>query len=109
MSATITYGPNGFSPANVTVAEGGTVTWVNESGTDMWVASDPHPLHDGYDGTPRSQHCAANYTGPAPFDSCKVTQSNDSFSFVFTKTGSWGYHDHFQEDNGGTVTVVARQ
>ncbi|HWP61591.1 MAG TPA: hypothetical protein VN495_03235 [Candidatus Paceibacterota bacterium] len=104
MTATVAYDGNSFTPASVTIAQGGTVNFVDSSGT-MWVASDPHPVHDGYDGTTQQVHCAPGYTGPAPFDQCSA---GGSFSFTFTKTGSWGYHDHRNESAGGTVVVVAQ-
>ena len=102
MTATVTYGPNGFSPATVTIAAGGTVTFVDQGGPRMWVASDPHPTHEGYDGTTRSQHCATGYTGAAPFDQCTASTT---YTFTFQKTGSWGYHNHANESDKGTVVV----
>lgn len=65
MSATVTYNGSSFSPSSVTIARGGTVTFTS-TGPTMWVASAPHPTHEGYDGTTRSQHCAAGYSGAAP-------------------------------------------
>jgi plastocyanin len=103
MSATVTYGPNGFSPSTVTVAKGGTVTWVTAPGADeMWVASNPHPIHNAYDGTTLSQHCAAGYSGPAPLDQCSA---GTSFSFTFNQVGTWGYHNHGNHSDTGTVVV----
>lgn len=100
--ATVTYTDTGFSPSTVTISQGGTVTFVNKSTSGMWVASNPHPAHSGYDGTSRSTHCSAGYTGPKPFDECADAFS---FTFTFTKSGTWGYHNHENEDNGGTVIV----
>jgi plastocyanin len=71
----------------------------------MWVASDPHPIHNGYDGTTVQQHCAAGYAGPAPFDECAA---GTSFTFTFDKVGTWGYHDHLDHSVMGTITVVAQ-
>ncbi len=102
MTATITYDGNSFSPSNVTIAQGGTVTWTDTSGSRMWVATAPHPVHTGYDGTDRQTHCAAGYTGAAPFDQCK---GGSSFSFTFTKSGTWPYHDHMNPGAFGSVTV----
>lgn len=103
MSATVTYGPNGFSPSTVTIAKGGTVTFTAAAGADeMWIASDPHPTHQGYDGTTKSQHCAAGYSGPAPFDQCTT---GTSFSFTFNQVGTWGYHNHGNSADRGTVVV----
>ncbi len=102
MSATVTYTSAGFSPKSVTIAKGGTVTFVNQAGSAMWVASDPHPVHTSYDGTSRSQHCAAGYTGPKPFDQCSGT---GNFTFTFDKAGSFGYHNHSNDNDAGTIIV----
>ncbi|MDE1924727.1 MAG: hypothetical protein KGH79_00920 [Patescibacteria group bacterium] len=102
MSATVTYTAQGFSPSTVTIASGGTVRFVNQSGGAMYIASNPHPTHEGYDGTTRSEHCAAGYTGPAPFDQCTT---GNTFSFTFTKTGTFGYHNHTDPSIMGTVIV----
>jgi plastocyanin len=103
---TITYTNNGFSPSTLTVALGTTVTFVNQSSNPMWVASNPHPTHQGYDGTTKNTHCASGYTGPAPFDECTTVDSGGTYTFTFTKTGSWGYHNHALESDGGTVVVT---
>lgn len=106
MNATVTFTGSGFSPSSVTIAQGGTVTWVSTDG-NMWIASDPHPIHNGYDGTTMQQHCASGYTGPAPFDEC--TGSSANWTFTFDKVGTWGYHDHLEASIMGSVTVVAAQ
>ncbi|MDE1919562.1 MAG: hypothetical protein KGH56_02565 [Patescibacteria group bacterium] len=100
MSASVTYGPNGFSPATVTIAKGGTVTFTNQGGDEMWVASNPHPTHEGYSGTTKSQHCPD--TAGVAFDQCSV---GPAYSFTFQKTGSWGYHNHGNPGDRGTVVV----
>jgi plastocyanin len=102
MSATVTYNGSTFSPSSVTIAKGGTVNFVATNGQSMWVASAPHPTHTGYDGTSESVHCAAGYTGPAPFDMCAA---GTSFSFTFDKTGSFVYHNHLNTSAHGTVVV----
>jgi plastocyanin len=100
-TVTVSYDGNTFSPASVTINKGDTVQFVATSGR-MWVASNPHPAHTGYDGTSRSQHCASGYSGPAPFDECAA---GTSYSFTFDKTGTWGYHDHMNDGATGTVIV----
>ncbi len=102
LSATITYNGSSFSPANVTIAKGGTVTWVNQGSGSMWVASGVHPTHTLYDGTNEQAHCAAGYTGPAPFDQCG---NGSNFTFTFDKTGSFQYHNHLNPSANGTVVV----
>lgn len=101
-SAIVTYGPDGFSPKVVTIAKGGTVSFVTQSAGGVWVAADEHPTHTKYDGTTRSAHCAAGYAGEKPFDQC-VAGAN--YSFVFNKVGSFDYHNHSAAQFVGTVIV----
>lgn len=97
----VSYDGKAFSPANITVKQGDTVTFTNTAGT-MWVASDQHPSHSSYDGTNRTTHCTAGYTGTPPLDQCAA---GSSFSFKFDKVGTFGYHDHQTAGNGGRVIV----
>lgn len=105
MSASVSYGADGYSPSQVTVKKGATVTWTAEGRSDMWVATAPHPAHTGYpgDGTSRSTHCASDYAGPKPFDQCAP---GASYSFKFDQVGTFAYHDHMNASNFGKVVVV---
>src|SRR3989344_5007515 len=76
-----------------------TVTWVNETGGTMWVASAMHPTHMVYDGTSREVHCP----GTIAFDQCA---SGNRYSFTFDKVGTWNYHDHVNAGKFGSVVVV---
>lgn len=96
----VTLTDKGFSPERVTVTAGESVTFVNQSAGGMWVASDPHPTHDGYSGTSGAAHCP-DIDGVA-FDECTV---GDHYTFTFDKTGSWGYHNHVATREHGTVVV----
>ncbi len=98
----ITHANGSFSPNTVTIKKGTRVTFVNSEGAAMWVASDLHPTHTDFDGTNKSEHCAAGYTGPAPFDQCS---SGDNFSFTFDKAGTWAYHNHLRASEIGTIIV----
>lgn len=100
----VTYTNQGFSPKTVTIPVGTKVTFVNQTSGRMWIGSAPHPTHQGYDGTTASQHCAAGYTGPAPFDECSA---GTAFSFTFTKVGAWPYHNHASASDFGNVIVTA--
>ena len=88
-SPTITYDSSGFSPATITVGVGEAVTFVNQSSRAMWIASNPHPIH----------------TGLAGFDAKKGIGNGESFSFRFTKAGEFGYHNHLNLSDTGTVVV----
>jgi plastocyanin len=101
LSATITYNGDSFSPQEVLIRKGGTVTWVNSSGGQMWVASAQHPSHIVYAGTSRAEHCP-DVSGTA-FDQCAGQTGN--YSFKFEKAGTWGYHDHLNSSLFGKVIV----
>lgn len=101
LAATVTYSASGFSPATVTIKKGGTVTWKNQSGGNMWVASANHPTHTVYDGTSRAEHCSAPTA--TTFDQCK---GGGDYSFAFTQAGTWNYHDHINASHFGKVIVT---
>ena len=95
------YSNDGFTPATVTVAKGSTITWDNQSGSNMWVASAMHPAHAGYSGTTLAQHC--NDATDVSFDQCK---NSASYSFTFDKAGTWAYHNHSNAGHFGKVIVT---
>ncbi|MDO8517825.1 MAG: hypothetical protein Q7S26_00840 [bacterium] len=102
-STNVTYTDSGFSPSTVTIAQGGMVTFANQSGGQMWVASGLHPTHTGYSGTSRTQHCPD--TAETSFDQCTAVPAGQSYSFTFQKTGTWPYHNHFNSGDFGTIVV----
>lgn len=97
----VLYFKDGFTPATVTVAKGSTITWDNQSGGSMWVASAMHPAHAGYSGTTLAQHC--NDATDVSFDQCK---NGASYSFTFDKAGTWAYHNHSNAGHFGKVIVT---
>lgn len=100
-SARVTYSASGFSPSTVTVKVGGTVTWADTGTGKMWVASASHPTHTQYSGTTLAEHCGTA-TESTAFDQC---EDSSTFSFTFTKAGTWRYHNHSQSSHFGTVIV----
>ena len=104
-AATVTYTNQGFSPSTVTIKKGQTVEFVNNSAGSMCIASNPHPIHNGYSGTTQTQHCP-NTAGIA-FDECTLVSSGGTYTFTFQKVGSWGYHNHADHSMTGTVVVTA--
>lgn len=102
-AAVIAYTAEGFSPTTVTVETGETLQFVNESGEAFWPASDVHPTHTQYNGTSRREHCGDG--AHTAFDACRPVESGESYSFTFTKAGTWGYHDHLEANNTGTIIV----
>jgi|SRR3989338_2578685 len=103
-NVTVTYTDQGFSPKDVTVSVGTTVTFVNQSSKDVWVASAKHPDHTVYSGTSLDQHCPD--TTNSAFDACRASTSGGSYSFTFNKEGTWKYHDHIGVKQFGTVIVT---
>ena len=80
---------DGFHPQTLTIDAGDRVEFENTSSDDAWPASNVHPTHLLYPG----------------FDAKKPLLPGDSYSFTFTKTGSWGYHNHLVPDVQGTIVV----
>jgi plastocyanin len=103
---TVTLTDKGFSPASVTIKAGQSVMFANDSSGQMWVASGMHPTHTAYDGNNLSTHCAANYSGTAPFDQCSASGSGTNYTFTFTKPGTWKYHNHLNASQFGTIVVT---
>ncbi|MBX4201158.1 hypothetical protein KW786_03470 [Candidatus Parcubacteria bacterium] len=99
----VTLTDSGFSPADLKVKAGDTVTFKNQSSGPMWVASASHPTHTVYSGTSLQQHCPDSDN--SDFDQCTASGSGSSWSFTFTKTGSWGYHNHSKAGQFGKITV----
>lgn len=104
-ASVVTYTNNGFNPSVIEVRTGETVTWVNESSGNMWVASIIHPTHKAYDGTSLGEHC--NNAGVISFDACELVPSGAEWSFSFDQSGEWGYHDHVNAFRTGKVVVVS--
>ncbi len=82
----VSYTDDGFSPATITVEAGTKVTWTNESNADMWVGSDPHPVHTDF----------------SAFDQ---KSTGNSYSFTFDEAGTYEYHNHQNSGDTGTVVV----
>ncbi|MBI5134295.1 MAG: hypothetical protein HZA81_02840 [Candidatus Taylorbacteria bacterium] len=88
-SASVAYTGLGFSPREAMVALGGKVTFTNKSSSNLWVASDPHPTHNGYPG----------------FDQGRSVPPGGSWTFTFEREGSWTYHNHIISTHRGTVVA----
>lgn len=77
-----------FSPDNLEVEVGTTVTWNNESSLTHTVTSGSNRDHDG------------------TFDSGNVAPG-ESFSYTFTETGTFDYFCRPHTGMNGTITVVS--
>ena len=92
--ATITIGANGaVSPANVTVAIGQSVTFVNNDSRAHEMSSDPHPDH----------------TDCPSINALTVISSGQTkLTNAFPSGGSCGFHDHGDPNNNslrGRITI----
>lgn len=87
--ATISVDETGFSPKTMTVASGTKVTFVNNGQAPHWPASALHPTHQVLPG----------------FDALKGLATGETYSYTFTKTGSWNCHDHLNPQFTCTVVV----
>jgi len=80
--------PSGFEPSQIKIKRGSKVTWLNESGSVVSIASDPHPTHTNY-----------------PPLNLGILENGTSVSLVFDSSGNYGYHDHLNPAHKGTVIV----
>ncbi len=88
-TAVVTYTDAGFSPSQVAIKQGQWVMFKNESSEAMWVASDPHPFHTDLPG----------------FDAKTSVAAGGDWSFMFSKTGTWTFHNHLHPSFKGSVVV----
>lgn len=87
--AAVTLTSTGFNPQVLTIKIGTKVVWTNKSGQLATVNSDPHPTHTAY---PR--------LNLGEFD------NGQSLSLIFDKVGRYGYHNHIDASEIGTVIVT---
>lgn len=80
----------GFSPSEITVSVGETVTFINIDDRNHWPASNVHPIHEEY----------------SEFDPRGSIKPGESWSFTFERAGIWEYHDHLIPPHRGTIEVV---
>ena len=84
----VDYTESGYLPLSTDLHAGDTVTFTNNSHSALRVASNPHPAHTDYPG----------------FDSGTL-QPGQTYSFTFTKAGTWYFHNHFNPTQTGRVVV----
>lgn len=78
----------GFSPANITINVGDSVTWMNNDSANHTITSAPHPTHTAY-----------------PPLTLGVIKPEESKSLTFPTAGTYKYHDHLNPSLTGSVTV----
>ncbi|MBI2028246.1 MAG: cupredoxin domain-containing protein [Candidatus Levybacteria bacterium] len=85
---TVSLDESGFTPKDITVKAGSRVIWINKSGKAATVSSDDHPTHQIY-----------------PRINLGEFGDSSSVQLVFDETGIYGYHNHLDASQTGTVTV----
>jgi plastocyanin len=95
----ITYTSSGFSPNEITIKKGESVTFVNESGSGMWVGSAMHPTHKNYPIKSEGDCLGSS------FDQCESTNNGTEWTFTFEAEGEHGYHNHVKSNHWGKVIV----
>ena len=90
VTAQVDITPDGFVPAELKVAPGTKVVWVNTSPDPRQVAANPYPTREDL---------------PELYSETPIT-TNESYSFVFEEEGSFGYHDPTNPTVGGIIQVT---
>jgi plastocyanin len=84
------FTPDGFEPKEMTITIGESVTFVSQSEDPFWPASNTHPDHTIY----------------PEFDPKEPIAPGGQWTFTFTQSGVWRYHDHIQANNTGSIVVL---
>lgn len=89
----VSFNGNTFSPATLNIETGDNVRFVNNSVVALDLSSDPHPTHTNY---PLLNYGAININGGTGI-------------VVFNEVGTFGYHNHENPNQKGTIVVTQSQ
>lgn len=81
---------DGFHPSQLSIQQGESVTFITKRNRPFWPASDEHPTHSIY----------------PEFDAKRPIDPNSTWSFTFTRTGEFKFHDHLSPSFLGTIIVA---
>lgn len=81
--------PTGFEPTTMSIKRGTPVEWVNTDTKPHWVESDPFP----------------EATGLPDLNSRQAFGPNESYTYTFSKTGDFTYHDQTDPLKSGIIHV----
>ncbi|HUR24842.1 MAG TPA: plastocyanin/azurin family copper-binding protein [Candidatus Thermoplasmatota archaeon] len=95
-SADVTLASTAFSPKDVTIKMGGTVTWTHNDGTQKHTVTSDDAAWDSHPS------CASPIT---PISDCM--DSGDKFEQTFPTVGTFAYHCKIHTSMTGVVNVVA--
>lgn len=86
----IVFDGSKFTPSTVNIKVNDWVFFKNQSNTEFWPASAPHPAHTDY----------------PELDAKMAIPAGGQYKFQFTKVGSWGFHDHLNPRAFGKINVT---
>jgi plastocyanin len=86
--ATVRITAAGFQPATLTVKQGTKVVWANDDSALHQVASNPFPSDTGLAGLKSA-----------------ILNNDQSYTYVATAKGTFGYHDQLRPTINGTLVV----
>lgn len=89
--ALVSITAEGFVPQTIQIKPGQAVIWQNDDVSPHVVASNPYPTNDAF----------------PELNSQENIEPGNSFSFVFSDEGTYGYHDNLHPERSGTVIVVS--
>ncbi|MDO8648318.1 MAG: S-layer homology domain-containing protein [Candidatus Peregrinibacteria bacterium] len=85
----VTYTADGFTPSVLHIKKGDTVSFQNDTTSEMWVASNPHPTHTDF----------------SAFDAEKAYGQAETYIYTFNQIGTFRYHNHLNSSHEGTIVV----
>lgn len=88
-SLVVEYKEGGFVPKTIKIKSGTKITFMNAGTREMWIASDPHPVHTGLKG----------------FDQLKSTPKGGKYLYLFNNIGNFSYHNHVVPEDTGLIIV----
>lgn len=76
-NASVEITSNQVNPVEIKIRKGSSVVWNNKDEQPHQIASDPHPLHTNFSSL-----------------NSQIIEPSGTYSFTFTKSGTYTYHDH---------------
>ena len=95
--ALISYTDNGFEPTQVSIKQGQSVRFTNNSSHKLWIAAEAEVGTPSYPGV---SEC-----GGSAFDSCRALKHRDFWEFTFGEEGTWLFKNNLDKNKTGTVMV----
>ena len=86
--ATVRITASGFQPATLAVKEGTKIVWTNDDSVLHQLASDPFPKDTGLPGLKSA-----------------ILNNDQTYTYVASTTGTFGYHDQLKPTINGTLVV----